>query len=177
MLAPVAGGWPTIVAGDYSVGVIRLVTLIQARVNHLLFASVKLLPAEMPVPPLPPGGGWWQNFGSDRLCVGRTVLPLADAIAWYETLKQGQAVVPRLAFPVTATRLAPEPDYDGFTVLWDPPPFSPAWHGRPRLHRLVPMEALAEPVEALRDGATGVEAGIVTPLRACGPAGGSVAKG
>lgn len=157
VLAPVEGGWPTLIAGDYSVGVIRLVTLSQARVNHLLFASVELLPAEMPVPPPPPGGGWWQNFGSVRLYVSRSALPLADAIAWYETLKQGQTVIPGSAVPVTATRLAPEPDYDGFAVLSDPPPFSPAWHGRPRLHRLVPMEALAGPVEALRDGATVVE--------------------
>lgn len=157
---PAAVRWPTLLPGDYSVGVIRLVTLIQARVNHLLFASVELLPTEMPVPPPPLDGGWSQNFGSDRLCVGRTVLPLTDAIAWYETLKQGQAVVPGFAFPVTATRLAPEPDYNGFTVLSDPPPFSPAWHGRPRLHRLVPMEALAEPVEAIRAGATEVEAFI-----------------
>ncbi len=114
----------------------------------------------MPVPPPPSNGGWWQNFGDDRLCVGRTVLPLTDAIAWYETLKQGRAVVPGHLFPVTATRLSPEPDYNGFTVLLDPPPFSPVWHGRPRLHRLVPMEALAEPVEAIRDGATEVEAFI-----------------
>lgn len=160
VLRPVTGGWPTLLTGDYSVGVIRLVTLVRERVNHLLFASVELLPTEMPVPPSPPNGGWWQNFGSDRLCVGRTVLPLTDAIAWYETLKQGQTVVPGRTFPVTATRLAPEPNYNGFTVLPDPPPFSPDWHGRPRLHRLVPMEALAEPVKAIRNGATEVEAFI-----------------
>ena len=160
VLEPVTGGWTTLLTGDYSVGVIRLVTLVRERVNHLLFASVELLPTEMPVPPPPSNGGWWQNFGDDRLCVGRTVLPLTDAIAWYETLKQGRAVVPGHLFPVTATRLSPEPDYNGFTVLLDPPPFSPVWHGRPRLHRLVPMEALAEPVEAIRDGATEVEAFI-----------------
>lgn len=152
--------WPTLLAGDYSVGVIRLVTIIRERANHLLFASVELLPTEMPIPPQPLNGGWWQNFGADRLCVGRNVLPLTDAIAWYETLKQGQAVVPGHSFPITASRLAPEPDYNGFTVLSAPPPFSPDWHGRPRLHRLVPMEALAEPVAAIRDGATDVEAFI-----------------
>ena len=156
--APVAEGWPSLVVGDYSVGVIRLVTLIRARVNHLLFASVELLPAEMPVPPPPPNGGWWQNFGSDRLCVGRSVLPLVDAIAWYGTLKQGQAVVPGRSVMVTASGLAPEPDYNGFAILPDPPAFSPTWHGRPRLHRLVPMEALAQPVVELRDGAAEVEA-------------------
>jgi hypothetical protein len=152
--------WPTLITGDYSVGVIRLVTLAHERVTHLLFASVELLPTEMPVPPPPPNGGWWQNFGSYRLCVSRTVLPLTDAIAWYEALNQGQAVVPGRTFPVTATSLASEPDYNGFTVLTEPPPFSPDWHGRPRLHRLVPMVALAEPVEAIRDGATKVEAFI-----------------
>jgi hypothetical protein len=152
-------GWPNLVAGDYSVGVIRLVTLIRARVNHLLFASVELLPTEMPVPPPPPGGGWFQNFGADRICLGRTVLPVTDAITWYEALKRGQGVVPGKNFPVTGARLEPEPA-DGFRILPEPPPFSPAWHGRPRLHHLVPMEALAEPVEALRAGATEVEAFI-----------------
>lgn len=111
----------------------------------------------MPIPPPPPGGGSWQNFGSDRICVGRIALPLTDALTWYETLKQGNAVVPGRTFPVTATHLAPEPDYNGFTLLSDPPPFSPAWHGQPRLHRLVPMEKLAEPIKAMRDGAAEVE--------------------
>lgn len=157
VLEPVARGWPALVEDDYSVGVIRLVTLIRARVNYLLFASVELLPAEMPAPPSPPNGGWSQNFGAVRVCVGRSVLPVRDAIAWYEALKQGRAVVPGSDFPVTATRLAPEPNSNGFTVMSDPPPFSPAWHGRPRLHRLVPMETLAEPVEAMRNGATEVE--------------------
>lgn len=45
----------------------------------------------------------------------------------------------------------------------DSPPFSPVWHGRPRLHRLIPMEAVAEPVEAIRDGAPKVEAFVRTP--------------
>ncbi|MDP9585529.1 VPA1262 family N-terminal domain-containing protein [Burkholderia ambifaria] len=158
VLEPVSREWPTVIEGDYSVGVVRLVTLIRERVNHLLFASVELLPTEMPVPPPPPDGGWWQNFGLDRLCVGRTVLPLVDAIAWYETLKRGQAVVPGKTFRIAAPPLSPEPDYNGFTVLSDPPPFSPSWHGRPRLHRLVPMAALSEPVVAMRDGSTEIEA-------------------
>lgn len=158
--APVPAGWPTLVAGDYCVGVIRLVTLARARINHLLFASVELLPAEMPVPPAPPGGGWAQNFGAGRIYLSRTVLPLTDAITWYEALKRGQGVAPGTDFSVITARLAPEPDYEGFTVPSEPPPFSPAWHSRPRLHRLVPMEALAEPVVELRDGATEVEAFI-----------------
>lgn len=159
-LLPVSGEWPALLAGDYAVGVIRLVTLVREQVNHLLFASVELLPTEMPHPPPPPNGGWWGNFGPFRLCIGRTVLPLTDAIAWYETLKHGQAVVPGRTFQVMATRLAPEPDYNGFTVLPDPPPCSPAWHDRPRVHRLVPMHGLAEPVQAIRDGATEIEAFI-----------------
>ena len=158
--APVPAGWPALVAGDYSVAVLRLVTLARARVNHLLFASVELLPAEMPIPPRPLGGGWAQNFGAARIYLSRTVLPLADAMTWYDALKRGVAAVPGTGFSVTTVRLAPEPDYEGFTVPSEPPPFSPVWHGRPRLHRLVPMEALADPVEALRDGATGVEASI-----------------
>ncbi len=146
-----SGRWPAIVPGDYSAGVVRLVTLVRDRVIYLLFASVELLPTEMPAPPNPPGGGWWDNFGNDRLCVGRTALSLGDALDWYEALKQGRATIPGNAFAITASALGPEPDYDGFTVLAEPPPFSPSWHGRPRLHRLVPMAALAEPVQALRD--------------------------
>ena len=155
---PAPAGWPTLVPGDYAVGVVRLVTLIHEKVSHLLFASVELLPTEMPVPPPPPNGGWSKNFGGDRLCVGRTVLSWSDALAWYETLKLGQAVVPGRTFPIAAARLGPEPDYRGFTVLADPPPFSPAWHGRPRLHRLIPMEYLAEPIRVLRDRSVEVEA-------------------
>jgi hypothetical protein len=158
--APVPAGWTTLVAGDYSVGVIRLATVARARVNHLLFASVELLPTEMPIPPGPPGGGWAQNFGAVRICLSRTVLPLTEAITWYEALKRGQGLVPGTNFAVTTARFAPEPDYEGFTLPSEPPPFSPAWHDRPRLHRLVPMEALAEPVVELRDGATEVKAVI-----------------
>ena len=155
---PVVGEWPALIEGDYSNGVIRLVTVIRARVNYLLFASVELLPVEMPTPPAPPNGGWWQNFGPSRICISRTVLSLNDALTWYETLKQGHAVVPGGDFPITTAHLAPEPDYNGFTISSDPPPFSPAWHGRPRLHRLVSMESLAEPVKEIRDGAAKVEA-------------------
>jgi hypothetical protein len=138
--------------------VVRLVTLARDRINHLLFASVELLPTEMPVPPDPTDGGWWDNFGNDRLCISRTALPLADALAWYETVRQGQATVPGHAYVITASALGPEPDYDGFVVHEEPPPFSPSWHGRPRLHRLVPMAALAEPVQTLRDGLVDVDA-------------------
>ncbi|OYV50499.1 MAG: hypothetical protein B7X10_01265, partial [Burkholderiales bacterium 21-58-4] len=134
---------------------VRLVTLVRDRVSHLLFASVELLPTEMPIPPDPPGGGWWENFGQNRFCVSRSALSLADALDWYETLKQGQATVPGRSFAITASALGPEPDYNGFTVLAEPPPFSPLWHGRPRLHRLVPMAALAEPVEQVRDTMVG----------------------
>ena len=152
--------WPALVPGDYHASVVRLVTLARNRVSHLLFASVELLPTEMPVPPNPPGGGWSRNFGDDRLYVSRTALSLADGLDWYETLKQGRATVPGSVFPITASALGPEPDYDGFTVSAEPPPFSPSWHSRPRLHRLVPMAALAEPVRALRDGVVDVDAQV-----------------
>ena len=83
----------------------RLVTLVRDRVIYLLFASVELLPTEMPAPPNPPGGGWWDNFGNDRLCVGRTALSLGDALDWYEALKQGRATIPGNAFAITASPL------------------------------------------------------------------------
>lgn len=150
--------WPALIAGDYHAGVVRLVTLAHDRVSHLLFASVELLPSEMPVPPAPTDGGWWHNFGTGRLCVSRTALPLAKALAWYEALKNGQATVPGQAFAITTSALGAEPDYDGFVFHEEPLPFSPSWHGRPRLHRLVPMAALAEPVQTLRDGVVHVNA-------------------
>ncbi len=84
-------------------------------------------------------------------------MPFKDALAWYEQLAKGYGVIPGRNFAITSPRLAPEPDYNGFTVLTDHPPFSPAWHGRPRLHRLIPMEPLAYPVRAMRDGSTQVE--------------------
>ncbi len=154
------GRWPALVPGDYHASVVRLVTLARNRVSYLLFASVELIPTEMSVPPDPSGGGWWGNFGDNRLLVSRTALPLADGLDWYEALKQGQATVPGKTFAITASPLGPEPDYDGFTVLAEPPPFSPSWHGRPRLHRLVPMAALAEPVQELRDGVLDIDAQI-----------------
>lgn len=150
--------WPVLVPGDYHAGVVRLVTLARDRASHLLFASVELLPTEMPVPPDPKDGGWWCNFGDDRLCVSRTALQLADALTWYETLKQGRATVPGKPFAIASAPLGAEPDYDGFTVLAEPPPFSPSWHGRPRLHRLIPMADLATSVQALRDGSIDGEA-------------------
>lgn len=156
--APPRAKWSSLVPGDYRAGVVRLVTLTRARVNHLLFASVELLPTEMPVPPKPKNGGWWENFGEDRLCVSRTALPLEDALDWYEALKQGNATVPGQSFAIATTALGPEPDYNGFVVHEEPLPFSPSWHGRPRLHRLVPMAALAEPVRTLRDGVVNVDA-------------------
>jgi hypothetical protein len=70
--------------------------------------------------------------------------------------------VPGKAFPVTASALGPEPDHDGFVVHEEPPLFSPSWHGRPRLHRLVPIAALTEPVQTLRDGVVAV-ASDLTP--------------
>lgn len=157
-LAALPVRWPTLVPGDYHAGVVRLVTLTRKQVNHLLFASVELLPTEMPVPPDPTGGGWWDNFGDDRLCVSRTAMSFANALAWYETLKQGHATVPGKSFRITASALGSEPDYDGFAIREEPLPFSPSWHGRPRLHRLVPMTALAEPIQKLRDGVVDVDA-------------------
>ncbi|MGM4980914.1 VPA1262 family N-terminal domain-containing protein [Rhizobium sp. 11_C7_N12_5] len=159
-LEPTLTEWPNLVPGDYAFGIVRLITLVHEKVSHLLFASVELLPTEMPVPPLPPNGGWSKSFGGDRLCVSRTALPWTDALVWYETLTTGQATVPGKTFPIAATALGAEPDYRGFAILADPPPFSPAWHGRPRLHRLIPMEDLPEPIRALRDGSVEIDAFI-----------------
>ncbi len=155
MQAVTAPQWPTLVPGDYRAGVVRLVTLTRDRVNHLLFASVELLPTEITIPP---DGGWWGNFGGDRLCASRTALSFVESLAWYEALKQGRATVPGKPFIITASTLGPEPANDGFTVNTEPPPFSPSWHCRPRLHRLVPMAALAEPIQTLRDSMVGVDA-------------------
>lgn len=155
--ASTQASWPSLIQGDYSVGVVRLATLVRDRVNHLLFASVELLPSEMPVPP---DGGDFNNFDDDRLCVGRTVLPIDQALAWYDDLLRGDCRVPRQPFPVTAADFGPEPTYRGFSLHYDPPPFSPAWHGRPRLHRLVRMGDLAAPIAELRDGAAEVPAAI-----------------
>lgn len=149
--------WPSLIQGDYSASVVRLATLVRDRVNHLLFASVELLPSEMPTPP---DGGVFHNFDDDRLCVGRTVLPIDQALAWYDDLLRGDCRVPRQPFPVTTAAFGPEPTYRGFSLHYDPPPFSPGWHGRPRLHRLVRMGDLAVPIAELRDGAAEVPAAI-----------------
>lgn len=149
--------WPTIVAGDYDFGVVRLATLVKAGTNHLLFASVELLPAEMSPPP---EDGTFQNFGSARLIVGRSVLPLVDALAWYASLLEGAGRIPGQAFAIAPDSLGAEPPLGRFTLPSTPLPFAPHWHGRPRLHRLVPMAALADPVALLRDTSATVAASI-----------------
>ena len=114
-IAPEAtpAGWPTLVPGDYAVGVVCLVTLIHNKVNHLLFASVELLPTEMPVPPPPPKGGWSKNFGGDRLCVGRTVLPWAEALAWYRRSSSAKVWCPAEASRSPPRDLGPSPTTEG----------------------------------------------------------------
>lgn len=44
-------GWRGLSRGDYHSAVIRLATLTQSRINHLVFASVELLPGEVRAPP------------------------------------------------------------------------------------------------------------------------------
>ena len=56
--------WDQIIAGDYLSATIRLATLSHAAHNHLLFASVELLPAEI-VPP--PPKAVMSACGEDRL--------------------------------------------------------------------------------------------------------------
>jgi hypothetical protein len=142
-------GWMGLLQGDYSCAVIRLATLEQLQVNHLVFASVELLPSEIRAPP---NAGRRANFGEARFVFSRTVVTISEGLDWYEAAWQARVGVPGQSVAISTAALAPEPEQHRF-VLRSDVPFSPAWHGAPRIHRLLPMN---EPVSVLGEVIAGM---------------------
>lgn len=147
---PPPPAWAGLVRGDYQLAVVRVATLIRQKENHLLWASVELLPVEIAPPP---DAGDHMAIGTDRLVFSRTVLSFADAMAWYEAGLAGSFTVPGKTVSIVAGGLGAEPPGRWF-VLRNDLPFSPDWHLGGRVHRLVPMVTVAAPVLEMASGMT-----------------------
>ena len=141
-------GWQGLAAGDYQFAAIRLVTLARSEVNHLVFASVELLPCEAKAPPAVKRS---KNFGDDRLIFSRTVFPISEALDWYEAAWQGNTNAPGATVKIETNGLLPEPAQKRF-VLRSDVPFSPVWHGSRRVHRLLPMNDPSEFIQEIIRG-------------------------
>ncbi len=139
-------------ATDYHGALVRLATMRAAKKQYLLFGYVELFPRDIPVPErFSAGDKPWAvpNLGGDvTLGVSALQMSVVDALAWYEEASQGRVTIP-LPVPVelAAPSLGVEPSLGRFSV-GETIPFAAQWHGVPRIHRLVPMQA---PAEAVRD--------------------------
>jgi len=141
--------WPDDIWTDYPFAYIRLTTLRVDRETHLLFGCVEMLPRE--VPPLP-------DYDAPPLKLRRgasamsslRVLTLEKALRWYEASVSGLLTIPGTDGPalVRAVRLAPEPCL-GRLVVARTPTVPLGWHSGPRMHRMVPMDALPNAVTGL----------------------------
>ena len=135
------GAWPEYLYSDYAAAAVRLTTVMQQRKQHLLFACVELYPQEIPLPPkgLPP---LHKRIGRQGTLVSAlAVMPVRDALEWYESALRRQLKVPGIAadVDVIACGLAPEPAL-GRLVAGAELPFATRWHCGPRIHHLVPMK-------------------------------------
>jgi hypothetical protein len=139
--------WPEYLYSDYIAAAVRLTTVMQQRQQHLLFACVELYPHEIPLPPkgLP---SLQKRIGKLGTLISTiAVMPVRDALEWYESALRQQLKVPGIGADVNVIvcGLAPEPAL-GRLVAGAEPPFATRWHCGPRIHHLVPME---NPPEAL----------------------------
>jgi hypothetical protein len=141
--------WADDLSQDYHAAALRLVTLTEGGVQHLLFASIELYPHEITAPPQTVERQR-KNFGDATLSVGIVVMPVADALIWYEKALAGDMKVPGLTYDVTisASPFSPEPIL-GRLLISNDLPFALPWHGGLRIHRLVPMEDLPDPIAGL----------------------------
>lgn len=141
--------WANDLSEDYHAAAVRLVTLTENRVQHLLFASIELHPHEIPPPP-PAIEPQRKNFGEATLRVSLVVMLVRDALNWYQSVLSGSMKVPGLSqeVAVTTARFSPEPIL-GRLLISNELPFALAWHGGLRIHRLIPMEDLPETVADL----------------------------
>ena len=144
-------GWRGLLGTDYDRAVIRLAVAWRGSEMRLLFAWVELLPPEIPAPPSEPYAH--KTFGGVRLAFCRVVMPLAEAIAWYEAAWAGTITKPGEHHLVQAEQLVPEPPARRFVLRREALPFSPNWHLTPRLHQLV---AASDPAGLVADLTAGM---------------------
>jgi hypothetical protein len=140
--------WTSDLSQDYHQAAVRLATVTESRVQHLLFASIELYPHEVPAPPQTIASQS-KNVGEATFRVSVFVMSVADALRWYENAASGIITVPGLPnIQATASSFLSEPAL-GRLLISDEIPFALSWYGGVRVHRLVPGEDLAEPVADL----------------------------
>ena len=143
--------WPKVEA-DYHEAVVRLAAMRAAKQQYLLFGYVELYPRDIPVPAgFNAGDKPWPvpSFGGDvTLTASALPMSVAEALAWYEQAARGHVTIPQKLVDLTAPPFGVEPALGRFSVGADLP-FAAPWHDGPRIHRLVPMDDLAEAVANL----------------------------
>jgi hypothetical protein len=141
--------WADNITADYHAAALRLVTLTEGGVQHLLFASIELYPHEI-APPPPAVERQRKNCDDATLSVGIAVTSVADALAWYESALAGSMKVPGLPrdVAIATSPFLPEP-IPGRLLISNEVPCALAWHGGVRIHRLVPAEDFPEPIAGL----------------------------
>jgi hypothetical protein len=141
--------WADDLSQDYHAAALRLATLTEGRIQHLLFASIELYPHEIPPPPqtVEPQRN---NFGDATLRVSIVVMSVADALIWYERALSGSMKVPGLSqdAPIATLPFLPEPTV-GRLLISNELPFALPWHGGLRIHRLIPLADLPDPIADL----------------------------
>lgn len=141
--------WPNEIWSDYPVAYVRMTTLRVDGDIHLLFGCVELLPRE--IAPLPSHQAPRLNLPRGASAMSSlNVLATDVALRWYESVLAGPISIPGMDGPanIRTVRLAPEPHL-GDLVVARTPTVPVAWTSGPRMHRMVPMEALPEGVAAL----------------------------
>lgn len=133
--------WPAYLYDDYIGAAVRLTTVMQEEGQHLLFACVELYPHEIPLPPKYTTPLEKRIGKRSTLVSTIAVMPVGDALEWYEGALRGQLKVPGIAADVNVGvhQLASEPGL-GRLVTGGDLPFGTRWHCGPRIHHLVPME-------------------------------------
>jgi hypothetical protein len=141
--------WAVNLSEDYHAAAVRLAALTEGGVQHLLFASIEMYPHEIPPPPQIIERQR-KNFGDATLSVGIAVMPVADALIWYENARAGNMKVLGLTRDVNigTMPLLPEPIW-GRLLISNDLPFALPWHGGLRIHRLVPAADLPDPIGVL----------------------------
>lgn len=126
--------WIPNIYDDYSGALIRLATVVEKRIQRLVFAWVEFYPHEVA---LPPSVQEQKQFGPFTIRYSVTPVSCDEALAWYSNAAAGALGIPNLpAVKVEPVRLSPEPA-SGRLVVGADIPFEPPWHGGARLHRLV----------------------------------------
>ncbi|MEA3198482.1 MAG: hypothetical protein QOF32_2534 [Gammaproteobacteria bacterium] len=131
--------WPGYFESAYSAAAVRLTTLMKDKKQYLLFGCVELYPNEVPLPPIHIKPET-KNVQGDTVVSNVVVMPVREALAWYESALQDGLVVPGInqVVRVNTLGLSPEPAL-GRLVLAKNLPFECRWHGRPSIHHFVPM--------------------------------------